>query len=135
MLRQTVGHRASPLPFLFFPLLLCDVSEARSFFTITIANVATLLVFALQRMKLQSNMLVCKPVTESATGEDIFNLTNKYFQANETDCGAKSIYTESAFDGLRNEFPALTDQLLRFYCRFQLPFLRESISFVHVPET
>jgi hypothetical protein len=37
MLRQTVGRRASPLPFSFFFPSYCDVSEARSYFASTVS--------------------------------------------------------------------------------------------------
>jgi hypothetical protein len=41
MLRQTLRHRASPLPFPYFFPSYCDVSEARSYFMSTVPTAMT----------------------------------------------------------------------------------------------
>uniref|UniRef100_A0A8C0IJU4 DUF4371 domain-containing protein n=1 Tax=Chelonoidis abingdonii TaxID=106734 RepID=A0A8C0IJU4_CHEAB len=89
---NTLSHRINDMPNNVETTIVQRVKNS-SYYAIQldestdVANLAILLLFVyyVNEGLVEDNLLFCRPLEERTTGEDIFNLTNAYFQEKETD--------------------------------------------------
>ncbi|XP_065254448.1 zinc finger BED domain-containing protein 5-like [Emys orbicularis] len=104
-----------------------------------VANLAILLLFVhyVNEGLVEEDLLFCRPLEERTTGEDIFNLTNAYFQEKEIDwshCLGICTDVATSMTGKYTGFVARTKKVVSKVSWTHCSIHRQALATKHMPE-